>query len=170
MSGEHPIHFSSATVWTGAENVPPIGSRVGGGGGVAQAVTCHIWPFSLSFFILECQHSVQKRSSRPCQLWVTPESEMRCNLFWGGLSRVSLRHAPLIQHFWRLQTLTCNRICDFLPLLRLRLSRSYCTDDWLTVRLRRTLKQSPPPPPPQYNLTLAVSNIPEAAMEDSWFR
>ena len=70
MSGEHPIHFSSATVWTGAENVPPIGSRVGGGGGggVAQAVTCHIWPFSLSFFILECQHSVQKRSSRPCQL------------------------------------------------------------------------------------------------------
>lgn len=33
MSGEHHIHFSSATVWTGAENVPPIGSWVGGGGG-----------------------------------------------------------------------------------------------------------------------------------------
>lgn len=41
MSGEHHIHFSSATVWTGAENVPPIGSWVGGGGG-GGGTSCHV--------------------------------------------------------------------------------------------------------------------------------
>lgn len=158
MSGEHHIHFSSVTAGTGAENVPPIGR------GVSRVI----------FGLFHCHSSFSNASvlfkKEFTSMSVMSHSWIRDITFFGGL----FGFACMLVWFYILDNSNFNAQQDlcFLPILCSVLV-DLTVADWLTVRLLRTLKQflhSHTQAEPPYNLTLAVSNIPQAAMEDSWFR
>lgn len=139
MSGEHRIRFSSVTVRTGAESAPPIWRAVSRV--IFGLFCCH--PSSSNTTALFRKEPVSANESSLNQ---------RYNLFWGAVGfRLG---ACLILDGSNFNT---KQDLRFLPILC-----SISVD--LTVLADC---QAHTQAEPGSNLTLAVSNIPQAAMEDS---
>lgn len=109
MSGEHRIHFSSVTVWTGAESAAPIGR------GVSRVI----------FGLFRC-HSSSSNASALFRKEPVAANEsslyQRYNLFWGAVGfRLG---ACLILESSNFNTKQALPISSYFVL---HLSGSYCT-------------------------------------------